>query len=67
MEENNSSNPSLFEETPETPNCFEEDEEEEDVEPKLKYERLANDIGSILKTDAARCISVHPKVNHQFC
>ena len=47
----------LFEETPN------EEEDEEDIEPKLKYERLANDIGHILKTDAARCISVHPKVN----
>jgi len=45
----------LFEETPN------EEEDEEDIEPKLKYERLANDIGHILKTDAARCISVHPK------
>lgn len=39
-----------------------EDEEEEEVEPKLKYERLSNDIASILKKDAASCIAVHPKV-----
>ena len=65
MEKNNSSKQNdLFEETPEAPiSCDDdEDEDEEDVEPKLKYERLANDIGYILKTDAARCISVHPKV-----
>lgn len=65
METNSISNESdLFEETPEDPSSLGDDEEdEEDVEPKLKYERLANDIGRILKTDAARCISVHPKVN----
>lgn len=40
----------------------EEEEEEEEVEPKLKYERLSNDIATILKRDAANCIAVHPKV-----
>lgn len=39
-----------------------DDEEDEEVEPKLKYERLSNDIGHILKKDAASCIAVHPKV-----
>lgn len=40
----------------------EDEEEEEEVEPKLKYERLSNDIANILKKDAASCIAVHPKV-----
>lgn len=40
----------------------EEEEEEEEIEPKLKYERLSNDISQILKRDAASCIAVHPKV-----
>ena len=39
-----------------------EDDDEEEVEPKLKYERLSNDIANILKKDAASCIAVHPKV-----
>lgn len=39
-----------------------DDDEEEEVEPKLKYERLSNDITLILKKDAASCIAVHPKV-----
>ncbi|KAK0051675.1 vacuolar protein sorting-associated protein 41 [Biomphalaria pfeifferi] len=34
---------------------------DEDVEPKLKYERLANDVTSILSKDAASCIAVHSK------
>ena len=38
-------------------------DEEEEVEPKLKYERLSNDIAHILKKDAASCISVHSKVS----
>ncbi|XP_046655188.1 vacuolar protein sorting-associated protein 41 homolog [Daphnia pulicaria] len=38
-----------------------DDDEEEEVEPKLKYERLSNDITVILKKDAASCIAVHPK------
>ncbi|XP_059151993.1 vacuolar protein sorting-associated protein 41 homolog isoform X2 [Physella acuta] len=36
-------------------------EDSEDIEPKLKYERLANDLTSILSKDAASCISVNPK------
>ncbi len=38
------------------------DDDEEEVEPKLKYERLSNDIAHILKKDASSCIAVHPKV-----
>jgi len=38
------------------------DDDEEEVEPKLKYERLSNDIAHILKIDASSCIAVHPKV-----
>jgi hypothetical protein len=34
----------------------------EEIEPKLKYVRLANDLKSILTKDAANCIAVHPKV-----
>ena len=34
----------------------------EEVEPKLKYVRLTNDLQSILTKDAANCIAVHPKV-----
>jgi len=34
---------------------------EEEVEPKLKYERITNDLSSILSKDAASCIAVHPK------
>ncbi|XP_054716491.1 vacuolar protein sorting-associated protein 41 homolog isoform X2 [Uloborus diversus] len=32
-----------------------------EVEPKLCYERLTNDVPNILRKDAASCISVHPK------
>ena len=41
----------------------EEEEEEEELEPKLKYERLGNDLTHILSKDAASAMSVHPK----FC
>ena len=41
----------------------EEDEEEEELEPRLKYERLGNDLSQILSKDAASALSVHPK----FC
>ena len=40
-----------------------EEEEEEELEPKLKYERLGNDLTHILSKDAASAMSVHPK----FC
>ncbi|XP_044728250.1 vacuolar protein sorting-associated protein 41 homolog [Chrysoperla carnea] len=35
--------------------------ETEEVEPKLKYVRMANDLQNILLKDAASCIAVHPK------
>ncbi|PVD30846.1 hypothetical protein C0Q70_10121 [Pomacea canaliculata] len=35
--------------------------EEEPDEPKLKYERLTNDLNAILSKDAASCIAVHTK------
>ncbi|XP_064614137.1 vacuolar protein sorting-associated protein 41 homolog [Liolophura sinensis] len=38
-----------------------EDESEEEVEPKLKYERIGNDLTGILSKDAASCMAVHPK------
>ena len=34
----------------------------EEIEPKLKYVRLTNDLQNILTKDAASCIAVHPKV-----
>jgi len=36
-------------------------DEEEEVEPKLKYERLSADLRSILMKDRASCMSVHGK------
>lgn len=44
-----------------------DEEEDEEIEPKLKYERLSNDIAHILKNDAASCIAVHPKVSNCLC
>ncbi|XP_076460755.1 vacuolar protein sorting-associated protein 41 homolog [Babylonia areolata] len=38
-----------------------ESESEEEVEPKLKYDRLYNDLTTILKKDAASSIAVHSK------
>lgn len=54
----------FVEEAAEVSNEFtaDDEEEEEEIEPKLKYERLSNDISQILKRDAASCIAVHPKV-----
>ena len=40
-----------------------EEEEEEELEPRLKYERLGNDLSQILSKDAASALAVHPK----FC
>ena len=40
-----------------------DEEEEEELEPRLKYERLGNDLSQILSKDAASALSVHPK----FC
>jgi hypothetical protein len=34
----------------------------DDVEPKLKYERLGNDLTNIFKKDAASCIAANNKV-----
>lgn len=35
---------------------------DEEVEPKLKYVRMSNDLQDILLKDAASCIAVHPKL-----
>lgn len=35
---------------------------EEEVEPKLKYSRISNDLKSILSKDAVSCIAVNSKV-----
>ncbi|KAL5007431.1 hypothetical protein ScPMuIL_016237 [Solemya velum] len=37
------------------------DESEEEIEPKLKYERIGNDLTRILSKDAASCMAVHTK------
>lgn len=39
-----------------------EDEEEEDTEPKLTYDRIGNDVMTILQTDTATCLTVYEKV-----
>lgn len=36
-------------------------DEEEEMEPKLRYERILNDMPEILRHGAASCIAVHPK------
>lgn len=41
----------------------ETDSTEEEVEPKLKYVRISNDLQKILSKDAVSCIAVHSKVN----
>ncbi|XP_026463874.1 vacuolar protein sorting-associated protein 41 homolog [Ctenocephalides felis] len=38
-----------------------ESECEDDIEPKLKYVRISNDLRKILSSDAASCVAVHPK------
>lgn len=35
----------------------------EEIEPKLKYQRMSNDLKNILTKDAVSCITVHPKVS----
>lgn len=40
----------------------ETDSIDEEVEPKLKYVRMSNDLTNILLKDAASCIAVHPKL-----
>ncbi|XP_032595518.1 vacuolar protein sorting-associated protein 41 homolog [Drosophila grimshawi] len=37
------------------------DEEEEEVEPKFKYQRIGNDLRNILNTDVVTCSAVHSK------
>ncbi|XP_071158448.1 vacuolar protein sorting-associated protein 41 homolog [Mytilus edulis] len=39
----------------------ESDESEEEEEPKLKYERISNDLVDILKKDCISCLAVHSK------
>lgn len=34
----------------------------DEIEPRLKYVRIRNDLENILQNDAASCIAVHPKV-----
>ena len=36
-------------------------DESDELEPKLKYERIGNDLTNILSRDAASCLAVHPK------
>lgn len=38
------------------------DSEVDEIEPRLKYVRMQNDLKGILQNDAASCIAVHPKV-----
>lgn len=40
----------------------EEDEDEDDVEPKLTYDRVGNDVLNILKTDSASCLTLYERV-----
>lgn len=40
----------------------ETDSTEEEVEPKLKYVRISNDLKRILNKDAVSCIAVHSRV-----
>lgn len=35
---------------------------EDEIEPKLKYVRLSNDLTRILSTTSATCIAIHTKV-----
>ena len=35
---------------------------QQEVEPRLKYERIGSDLTSILGRDAASCIALHMKV-----
>lgn len=39
---------------------------EDEIEPKLKYLRLSNDIQSILLKSSATSLAVHPKVSRQM-
>lgn len=44
-------------------NMSESSDSEEDVEPKLKYLRLSNDLKRILNQDAISTVKVHSKVS----
>lgn len=39
-----------------------EESEEDELEPRLKYEKLSADLKVILANDSASCIAVHPKL-----
>lgn len=41
-----------------------EEDEEDEREPKLKFERISNDLKGILLKDSISCCAVHPKVSH---
>lgn len=43
-----------------------ESSDEEEVEPKLKYMRISNDLKRILSKDAVSCIAVHSKVKFEL-
>ncbi|XP_068140419.1 vacuolar protein sorting-associated protein 41 homolog [Drosophila tropicalis] len=49
------------EKLPSSDSGAESTEEEEEVEPKFKYQRIANDLKIILNTDVVTCSSVHSK------
>jgi len=38
----------------------------DEIEPRLKYVRIRNDLEHILQNDAASCIAVHPKVRIMY-
>lgn len=46
-----------------TPKDTETESTEEEVEPKLKYVRITNDLQNILNKDAVTCVAVHPRVS----
>lgn len=39
-----------------------EEEDDDDVEPKLTYDRIGNDVASIMKTDTASCLTLYERV-----
>ncbi|XP_045167945.2 vacuolar protein sorting-associated protein 41 homolog isoform X2 [Mercenaria mercenaria] len=49
------------EEGEETESETDSDDSEEDVEPKLRYDRVTNDLSAILNKDCASCMAVHSK------
>lgn len=44
-------------------NNQDDSEVDDEIEPRLKYVRMRNDLVNILQKDAASCIAVHPKVH----